>query len=81
MDDEVPLLPNSNGSVVSVEEVSYGRATKSAWRLELRDVSFVAQPGEVWACMGRAGPWMSSLLELLAVQRTEGAMSGRITFD
>ncbi|KAJ8608935.1 hypothetical protein CTAYLR_005316 [Chrysophaeum taylorii] len=77
-----PLLAGSkNGAVVCVEDLWYARSVRKAWHIELCGINLVARPGEVWGCMGRSGPWMTSLMELLAVQRSEGWMSGRITYD
>lgn len=81
MNETVPFIDKGRGCVLCAEKVWYGAKIGRSWRLELCNINLVARPGEVWACMGRSGSWMTSLMELLAAQRRYGHMSGRITYD
>ena len=56
--DERSTLLQPRGACVCVEDLGYARAAKGQLSLELSNVNFVAQPGEVWFAMGRSGPWM-----------------------
>ena len=71
------------GAVLLVDSLNYAtRAPKTgALTPVLHDVSFVVNPGETLYVMGRAGPWMPTLLQLCSSQRAEGVMSGAITYD
>jgi len=55
---EKQALLQPRGACVAVESLGYARPTKNGLSLELSDVNFVANPGEVWFAMGRSGPWM-----------------------
>ena len=57
---EKQALLQPRGACVAVEDLGYARPTKAGLSLELSDVNLVANPGEVWFCMGRSGPWMSA---------------------
>ena len=56
--DERASLLQPRGACVCVEDLGYAREVKGGMSMELSGVNFVAQPGEVWFCMGRSGPWM-----------------------
>lgn len=49
--------------------------------LLLRDVSFTSNPGQLTAVMGKAGPWMPTLLQLCASHKSVGSYAGKITYD
>ena len=58
------------GAVLLVDSLNYAtRAPKTgALTPVLHDVSFVVNPGETLYVMGRAGPWMPTLLQLCSSQ-------------
>ena len=88
MDEHTPLITgdakfttSAGGSELAVSGLSYAAKSspKSEPLLHLRNVSFTCKPGEMTAIMGKSGPWMPSLLQLLASQRTSGLMAGKVS--
>lgn len=82
-----PLLgtskSSSGGSVLCVDSLSYSTPgdKKSKGKLLFQDVSFTSKPGELTAVMGKAGPWMPTLLQLCASHKSVGSCAGKITYD
>jgi ABC-type multidrug transport system ATPase subunit len=90
--DDQPLLKDGaggaagddpGGASLCIDGLSYSNKNPSTGALSpvLHDISFVVNPGELCYVMGRAGPWMPTLLQLCGSQRVEGAVSGTITYD
>ena len=87
MDENTPLITgdakfatSTGGSELAVSGLSYAAKSspKAEPLLHLRNVSFTCKPGEMTAIMGKSGPWMPSLLQLLASQHTAGLMAGKV---
>ena len=68
-------------TAASVTSSSSSSLPQRQWHLELHDVSFAADAGEVLFCVGAAGSWGRSLLELLADRKTSGRRYGRVLYD
>ncbi|KAH8097327.1 hypothetical protein JL720_215 [Aureococcus anophagefferens] len=79
--DERASLLQPRGACVCVEDLGYAREAKGGMSMELSGVNFVAQPGEVWFCMGRSGPWMRGARVDNERRRNEGKVCGRILYD
>src|SRR5437764_1228571 len=70
------ILPPTRGSVI-FEEVSFRYAGSET--LSLTDVSFVAEPGQTVAILGRTGSGKSTIINL--IPRFYDVTSGKVTID